>query len=89
MASIFYAVYDDSTKAVPFMIVHRNPITIYRTANMELIENISAMGFDPKAVLLEEDIESLVNGDYQNDEIPADELEFLVNTSKQWALKST
>lgn len=86
MASIFYAVYDDSSKSVPFLVMHRNPITIYRTANMELIEQISAMGFDPKAVLLEEDIESLKTGAYENDEIPPDELEYLVNTVAKWSL---
>lgn len=87
MASVFFAIYDDSAAPVPFKMMHKNPVTIYRTANMSLMEEISGMGFEPKAVLLEEDIESLMNGGYTNDDITTDEMKFLTETSSQWSWK--
>lgn len=89
MASIFYAVYDDSTTTIPLKIIHKNPITVYRTSNMELIEQISGMGFEPKAVMLEEDIELLKQGSYSNDDITAEEMEFLVKTASAWSFPAT
>lgn len=84
MASIFCAIYDDSATTIPFALIHKNPYTIYRTSNMELIEEISAMGYEPKAVLLEEDIDSLRNGEYSSDDVSPDELEFLTTNLKAW-----
>lgn len=89
MAAIFYAIYDDSAVTIPFKIVHKNPVTIYRTSNMELIEEISAMGYEPKAVLLEEDIDSVKNGSYANDDATADELKFLMDSVGQWSYPPT
>lgn len=87
MPTVFYAIYDDAAVRIPFKMIHKSPITVYRTSNMSLIEEISAMGIDPKAVLLEEDIESLKNGGYSNDDVTPEELEFLVNTVSQWEFK--
>lgn len=89
MASIFYAVYDDAATTIPLKIIHKNPITVYRTSNMELIEQISGMGFEPKAVMLEEDIELLMQGNYSNDDISEEEMAFLVKTASSWSFPAT
>lgn len=87
MPSIFYAIYDDSAITIPFKMVHKSPITVYRTSNMGLMEEISAMGFEPTAVLLEEDVESLKSQSYSNDDVTPEELEFLSATVTQWEFK--
>lgn len=84
MASIFYAIYDDKAAPIPFKLIHRSPFTVYRTSNMGLIEEFSGMGLDPTAVLLEEDIESIRNGSFANDEVSSEDLEFLVSTIVDW-----
>lgn len=88
MASVFYAIYDDSATTIPFKMIHRSPITIYRTSNMSLIEEISATGLEPSAVLLEEDIDALRNGGYNNGEVSPTDLDFLTSTISKWEYKS-
>lgn len=85
MSAIFYAIYDDSATTIPFKMIHRSPYTVYRTSKTGLIEEVSALGLEPKAVLLEEDIESLRKGEYTNDEVSGEEMEFLAATVTIWS----
>lgn len=87
MSALFYAIYDDTARPIPLKIYHFNPITIYRTANMALVEELSGKGFEPTAMLLEEDIAELRAGNYANEEISDSEMEFLKNTVNSWAMK--
>lgn len=85
MSKIFFAIYDDAAKSVPFRIFHKTPNTIYRTADMGFIETLGAEGFEPTAVLLEEDIADIKSGGYDGDLAPED-LEFLATNFEDWAL---
>lgn len=85
MSKIFFAIYDDAAKSVPFRIFHKTPNTIYRTADMGFIETLGAEGFEPSAVLLEEDIADLKSGSFSGDLTPED-VEFLTTNLEEWAL---
>lgn len=87
MYKVFIAMYDDTTKAVPYKSYTVRPITVYRTANMEFIEELSGLGFEPLAVLLEEDIEEIRNGSYTNDAVEAKDLTLLTEAISHWELK--
>lgn len=87
MSTVFFGIYDDTSRPVPFKIHHLNPITIYRTANMGFVEELSGLGFEPTAILLEEDIAELKNGTYANESISEKELKFLQDTVHSWSLK--
>lgn len=87
MSTVFFGIYDDTTRSIPFKIYHLNPITIYRTANMGFVEELSGLGFEPTAILLEEDIAELKSGSYANESISEKELKFLQETVHRWALK--
>ncbi len=86
MWKIFFAIYDDSTKEVPYRSFHRTPISIYRTANMGFVEELSGLGFEPTAVFLEEDIEEIKNGNFSSDAVEAEDLQFLRDFIGKWEL---
>lgn len=52
---------------------------------MGFIETLGAEGFEPSAVLLEEDIADLKSGSFSGDLTPED-VEFLTTNLEEWAL---
>lgn len=87
MPKVFIAMYDDSARKVPCRMFHKTPNTIYRTANMGFVEELSAAGFEPTAVLLEEDIETIKDGTYSDDALSAEDVTFLKDHLSHWVLK--
>lgn len=85
-ATVVFAIYDDTSRPVPFKIYQTNPITVYRTANMAFVEELTQLGYEPSAILLEEDIGELKNSNYQNEGLTPHDLEVLVKTVNSWSL---
>lgn len=83
---IFFAIYDDSSKSVPFRLYGNSKFIVYRTANMGLVEELSNLGFEPTAMLLEEDIEAVQNGSYTNSDLTQEDLDSLIGTVDHWKL---
>lgn len=83
----FFAIYDDTAREIPMRIFQRRPYTIYRTANMGLVEELSGLGFEPDAMLLEEDIAELKAGNYTNDSLDEEDLKFLIEDIDHWILR--
>lgn len=86
MRKIFVAMYDDSTKEVPFFCFHSHFATVYRTANMGFIEELSSCGAEPTAILLEEDVADLLQDSFVNDDMAEEDLDFLKEHYHKWSL---
>lgn len=86
MIKVIVAVYDDAAKSVPFRVFNKKPHIIYRTANMEFIEELSNLGFEPLAVLLEEDIDNIKAGSFTNDSLAPEDIAFLTDHQEDWVL---
>lgn len=86
MTKIFVAIYDDASKEVSFKCYQKEQIILYRTANMGFIEEISQIGYEPTAILLEEDMTALQAGKYENSDITQDDLDFLHKSYQHWAI---
>lgn len=86
MSKLFFAIYDDAARTIPFRCYHAHQNTIYRTANMGFIEELSGKGFDPTAMLLEEDITDLKAGNYSNEALSPEDITFLKDCISNWAM---
>lgn len=84
--NLYMAIYDDSSKEVPFRCFHSGTNTIYRTANMGFVEELTGQGFEPTVILLEEDIDEIKGGTYTNADIGQSGLDFLRDNWGRWAL---
>lgn len=84
MAKIFFAIYDDSTRKVPHRTFQKIPYVIYRTTNMGFVEELSGLGFEPTAVLLEEDIAALKDGQHSDDSMTEEDIKFLNDHLEHW-----
>lgn len=85
MAKVFVAIYDDSATKIPHRFYHEGQNTVYRTTNVGFVEELSAIGHEPLAVLLEEDIQELEKGTYTGDNMTQEDLDFLKDSLIRWA----
>lgn len=85
MAKVFVAIYDDSATKIPHRFYHEGQNTIYRTTNVGFVEQLSALGHEPDAVLLEEDIEDLQNDTFTGDNMDPADIHFLKTSFIKWA----
>lgn len=84
MSKVFVAIYDDSAVRILHKFYHETPITVYRTTNVGFVEELSAIGHEPLAVLLEEDIEDLRKGNYKDNSLDPDDILFLQKSLPKW-----
>lgn len=84
MYKVFFAIYDDAARHVPHKFVFKNPYAMYRSTSMSFVEELSEQGYEPLAVLLEDDIQHLKEDSYTNDGVDAQDIAFLKENLKRW-----
>lgn len=87
MRKVFFAIYDDANRKIPYFSYFQAPFVIYRTPNVGFIEELSALGFEPTAVLLEEDIAHLLEESYNNEALSDEDLQWLLKHKSKWVIQ--
>ncbi len=84
MIKMFFVMYDDESADFWQKIVYRRQIAIYRSNKYELMEELDTLGFPATAVLMEEDVEALKNGNYHPSAVTAEDIETLKELLPLW-----